>query len=242
MSMEEEIKEWMDEGKTVWFIGNKNADLLEEWEDAGILSEERLEVMLLCCLTHQKCKGKPKAPGRRKHIPDNKYRTQKEGRFQVAAAVMLFVIYVGLLFHILWKNRHNEEAVFMIVAGTGVLAGVVLFGFAATYCCQKAASSGTSHRSQKSSMSAAKSNSFLSPAPSHYFAAVAVAMVYLFLLIFIIRKGNIIRKNGIKKWLLCVFCSILAYLPGFPPYTGEGWALLSHRKGTIPHIASRNAS
>ena len=53
--------------------------------------------------------------------------------FQVAAAVMLFVIYVGLMFHILWKNRHNEEAVFMIVAGTGVLAGVVLFGFAASF-------------------------------------------------------------------------------------------------------------
>ena len=48
---------------------------------------------------------------------------------------------------------------------------------------------------------------------THYFAAVAVAMVYLFLLVFIIGKGNTIRKNGIKSWLLCVFCSVLAYMP-----------------------------
>lgn len=55
------------------------------------------------------------------------------GTFQVAAAIVLFAVYVGLLLYILWKNRGNEEEVFLMLAGTGVLAGLVLFGFAASF-------------------------------------------------------------------------------------------------------------
>ena len=36
----------METGKRVWFIGNKEADLLKEWEEEGILSEEKQEFML----------------------------------------------------------------------------------------------------------------------------------------------------------------------------------------------------
>ena len=55
------------------------------------------------------------------------------GTFQVAAAVALFAAYTGLMFYGLWKNRKRPEEVFLIAAGTGVLAGVVLFGFAASF-------------------------------------------------------------------------------------------------------------
>lgn len=55
------------------------------------------------------------------------------GIFQVAAAVVLFAVYVGLLFYGLWKSRKIPAEVFLILSGTGVLAGVVLFGFAASY-------------------------------------------------------------------------------------------------------------
>ena len=53
--------------------------------------------------------------------------------FQVAAAVVLFIVYVGLMLYMLWKNRRDEESVFLIAAGTGTLAGLVLFGFAASF-------------------------------------------------------------------------------------------------------------
>ena len=36
----------MGEGKNIWLIGNKNNDLLEEWEKEGIFAEEKQEVML----------------------------------------------------------------------------------------------------------------------------------------------------------------------------------------------------
>ena len=55
------------------------------------------------------------------------------GTFQVAAAGALFAAYTGLMFYSLWKSRKRPEEVFLIVAGTGVLAGVVLFGFAASF-------------------------------------------------------------------------------------------------------------
>lgn len=55
------------------------------------------------------------------------------GAFQVAAAVALFAVYAGLMLYGLWKSRKIPEEVFMIAAGTGVLAGVVLFGFAASF-------------------------------------------------------------------------------------------------------------
>lgn len=53
--------------------------------------------------------------------------------FQVAAAVVLFVLYVGLFFYILWKNREDRKLCFVCAAGTGVLAGVVVFGVAASF-------------------------------------------------------------------------------------------------------------
>ena len=40
------MKEWMKAGKNVWFIGNKEADLLSEWEMEGISTEEKQEFML----------------------------------------------------------------------------------------------------------------------------------------------------------------------------------------------------
>ncbi len=55
------------------------------------------------------------------------------GGFQVTAAVALFAVYVGLMFYVLWKNRKNPEESFFAAAGTGTLAGVVLFGFAASF-------------------------------------------------------------------------------------------------------------
>lgn len=55
------------------------------------------------------------------------------GDFQVAAAVVLFALYVGLFFYFLWKNRKNRKMLFLCMAGTGVLIGVVLFGCAASF-------------------------------------------------------------------------------------------------------------
>lgn len=55
------------------------------------------------------------------------------GTFQVIAAVLLFVIYVGLWLYVLWKNKDNRRESFLLIAGTGVLAGVVLFGFVASF-------------------------------------------------------------------------------------------------------------
>lgn len=55
------------------------------------------------------------------------------GVFQAAAAVALFAVYVGLMFYGLWESRKIAEEVFLIAAGTGVLAGTVLFGFAASF-------------------------------------------------------------------------------------------------------------
>lgn len=55
------------------------------------------------------------------------------GIWQVMAAVILFFIYVGLMGYFLWNNRKNQEETFFAIAGTGVLAGVVLFGFAASF-------------------------------------------------------------------------------------------------------------
>ena len=46
LSSVEELKEWMEEGNSAWFIGSKQADVLEEWEQAGIHSEEKQEFML----------------------------------------------------------------------------------------------------------------------------------------------------------------------------------------------------
>lgn len=46
VSEAEEVKEWMKAGKNVWFIGNKEADLLSEWEMEGISTEEKQEFML----------------------------------------------------------------------------------------------------------------------------------------------------------------------------------------------------
>ena len=46
LSSPEELKKWVETGKRVWFIGNKEADLLKEWEEEGILSEEKQEFML----------------------------------------------------------------------------------------------------------------------------------------------------------------------------------------------------
>ena len=45
-SSADDIKTWMEEGKNIWLIGNKNNDLLEEWEKEGIFAEEKQEVML----------------------------------------------------------------------------------------------------------------------------------------------------------------------------------------------------
>ena len=53
--------------------------------------------------------------------------------FQVIAAVVLFLVYVGLWFYVLWNNRKNQQENFVLIAGTGVLAGVVLFGVAASF-------------------------------------------------------------------------------------------------------------
>lgn len=53
--------------------------------------------------------------------------------FQVGAAVLLFIIYLGLMMCILWKNRENLAESFLVMAGTGTLAGLVLFGFAASF-------------------------------------------------------------------------------------------------------------
>ena len=55
------------------------------------------------------------------------------GGFQVAAAVILFLLYVGLFFYTVWKYRKNRELCFACAAGTGILAGTVLFGFAASF-------------------------------------------------------------------------------------------------------------
>lgn len=55
------------------------------------------------------------------------------GSFQVAAAVVLFLVYVGLFFYTIWNNRENRELCFACAAGTGILAGTVLFGFAASF-------------------------------------------------------------------------------------------------------------
>lgn len=55
------------------------------------------------------------------------------GGFQVAAAVVLFAVYGGLFFYILWKYRKERQICFACMAGTGVLAGVVLFGCAASF-------------------------------------------------------------------------------------------------------------
>lgn len=53
--------------------------------------------------------------------------------FQVAAAVILFALYVAFLLYGLWTDRKNRKLCFVYVAGAGVLAGVVLFGFAASF-------------------------------------------------------------------------------------------------------------
>lgn len=45
-SSADDIKTWMEEGKNIWLIGNKNSDLLEAWEKEGIFAEEKQEVML----------------------------------------------------------------------------------------------------------------------------------------------------------------------------------------------------
>lgn len=42
----EEIRDYLAQGKKVWFIGDKQADLLEEWKEAGIASLEKQEIML----------------------------------------------------------------------------------------------------------------------------------------------------------------------------------------------------
>lgn len=55
------------------------------------------------------------------------------GTFQVAVAAALFAVYVGLMLYGLWESRKNLEEVFFAAAGTGVLAGVVLFGFIASF-------------------------------------------------------------------------------------------------------------
>lgn len=55
------------------------------------------------------------------------------GVFQVAAAAVLFAVYVGLMLYSLWESRKNPEEIYFAAAGTGVLAGVVLFGFAASF-------------------------------------------------------------------------------------------------------------
>ncbi len=55
------------------------------------------------------------------------------GGFQVTAAVVLFLLYAGLLLFFLWKNRGEHKLCFLCVAGTGTLAGVVLFGVAASF-------------------------------------------------------------------------------------------------------------
>lgn len=55
------------------------------------------------------------------------------GGFQVAAAVLLFVLYVTLFVYILWKNRADRKLCFVCMAGTGILAGAVLFGFTASF-------------------------------------------------------------------------------------------------------------
>lgn len=53
--------------------------------------------------------------------------------FQVVAAVVLFVVYVGLWGYALWKDREKKKESFLLLAGTGVLAGVVLFGVVASF-------------------------------------------------------------------------------------------------------------
>lgn len=58
------------------------------------------------------------------------------GIFQVAAAVVLFAVYAGLFIYMLWKmpkDKRERQSIFFAIAGTGVLAGVVLFGFAASF-------------------------------------------------------------------------------------------------------------
>lgn len=55
------------------------------------------------------------------------------GNFQVAAAVALFAVYVGLFIYFIWKNRKNTAFCFACTAGTGILAGTVLFGVAASF-------------------------------------------------------------------------------------------------------------
>lgn len=56
--------------------------------------------------------------------------------FQVAAAVLLFVIYVCLLIYTSvkrWGQGKERQDTLFAAAGTGILAGVVLFGFAASF-------------------------------------------------------------------------------------------------------------
>ncbi len=55
------------------------------------------------------------------------------GAFQVAAAIVLFAVYVGLMLSALWQSRKKAEEAYLAAAGAGVLAGVVLFGFAASF-------------------------------------------------------------------------------------------------------------
>ena len=44
----EQIREWLDEGRTVWFFGSFNSreDIRTEWEKDGILTEETGSYML----------------------------------------------------------------------------------------------------------------------------------------------------------------------------------------------------
>ncbi len=55
------------------------------------------------------------------------------GGFQVASAVVLFAVYVSLMLYVLWNNRENPAESFFALTGVGVLAGTVLFGFAASF-------------------------------------------------------------------------------------------------------------
>ena len=42
----EDLKELLENGTKVWFIGNKQSDLLAEWEQSGIHAKEYQEFML----------------------------------------------------------------------------------------------------------------------------------------------------------------------------------------------------
>lgn len=42
----EQLGQYLEDGIRVWFIGNRNSDLLEKWEQEGIRAREYREVML----------------------------------------------------------------------------------------------------------------------------------------------------------------------------------------------------